>query len=214
MQLGKNFQFCYTTELRETPLSILRTCHYENLSSTFDLLKQIYNQLNFFARSSDFIWRENQCCLCEMLAFFSGYGVLNVLDSFCFNARLVILSSALEISSQSGVIPARTSQKITATAYPSRRIAYQFKLSYELLSMFGMYALVSPGPFSFCVLCSEKSSFRIVPCNITLSWLFQSCLKPLFQSEAKCKATDMKTFFILMRIKLMFTRKVSHFAWF
>ncbi|CAH3197012.1 unnamed protein product, partial [Porites evermanni] len=43
---------------------------------------------------------------------------------------------ALEISSQSGVIPARTSQKITATAYPSRRIAYQFKLSYELLSMF------------------------------------------------------------------------------
>ncbi|KAM7444065.1 hypothetical protein ABFA07_007249 [Porites harrisoni] len=43
---------------------------------------------------------------------------------------------ALEISSQSGVIPARTSQKITATAYPSRRIAYKFKLSYELLSIF------------------------------------------------------------------------------
>ena len=73
---------------------------------------------------------------------------------FRINARLVILSSALEISSQSGVIPARTSQKITATAYPSRRIAYKFKLSYELLSMFGMYALVNPGPFSFSVLCS------------------------------------------------------------
>ena len=73
---------------------------------------------------------------------------------FHINARLVILSSALEISSQSGVIPARTSQKITATAYPSRRIAYKFKLSYELLSMFGMYALVNPGPFSFSVLCS------------------------------------------------------------
>ena len=73
---------------------------------------------------------------------------------FYINARLVILSSALEISSQSGVIPARTSQKITATAYPSRRIAYKFKLSYELLSMFGMYAVVNPGPFSFSVLCS------------------------------------------------------------
>ena len=154
---GKKFQFCYTTELQETPLSILMTCHYEDLSSTFDCLKQLYTQLNFCARSSDFIWREKQCCLCEMLAFFSGYGVLNELDSFCsfcINARLVILSLALEISSQSGVIPARTSQKITATAYPSRRIAYKFKLSYELLSMFGMYALVNPGPFSFSVLCS------------------------------------------------------------
>ena len=73
-----------------------------------------------------------------------------MLDFFYTNARLVILSSALEISSQSGVIPARTSQKITTTAYPSRRIAYKFKLSYELLSMFGMYAaVVNPGPFSF-----------------------------------------------------------------
>ena len=75
---------------------------------------------------------------------------------FYTNARLVIISSALEISSQSGVIPARTSQKITTTAYPSRRIAYKFKLSYELLSMFGMYAaVVNPGPFSF---------FRVVQC--------------------------------------------------
>ena len=154
MLLGKKFQFCCTTELQETPLSILMTCHYEDLSTTFDWLKQIYNLLNFCAHSSDFIWREKQCCLCEMLAFFSGYGILNVLDSFYINARLVILSSALEISSQSGVIPARTSQKITATAYPSRRIAYKFKLSYELLSMFGMYALVNPGPFSFSVSCS------------------------------------------------------------
>lgn len=44
---------------------------------------------------------------------------------------------ALEVSSKDGVIPARTSQKITVTAYPSRRIAYNFKLSYELLSMYG-----------------------------------------------------------------------------
>ena len=152
--LGKNFQFCYTTELQETPHSILITCHCEGLSSAFDWLEQIYNQLNFCARSSDFIWRENQWCHCKMLAVFSGYRVLNVLDFFYINARLVILSSALEISSQSGVIPARTSQKITATAYPSRRIAYKFKLSYELLSMFGMYAVVNPGPFSFSVLCS------------------------------------------------------------
>ena len=154
MPFGKKFQFCYTTELQDTPLSILMTCHYEDLSRTFDWLKQIYNQLNFCACSSDFIWRENQCCRCQMLAFFSGYELQNVLDSFYINARLVILSSALEISSQSGVIPARTSQKITATAYPSRRIAYKFKLSYELLSMLGMYALVNPRPFSFSVSCS------------------------------------------------------------
>ena len=153
--LGKNFQFCCTTELRDTPHSILMTCHYEDLSSTFDWLKQIYNHLNFCARFSDFIGRENQCCRFEMFVFF-----LRLWSTECawfffhINARLVILSSALEISTQSGVIPARTSQKITATAYPSRRIAYKFKLSYELLSMFGMYALVNPGPFSFSVLCS------------------------------------------------------------
>ncbi|PFX25001.1 Coiled-coil domain-containing protein 108 [Stylophora pistillata] len=41
---------------------------------------------------------------------------------------------ALEISDQNGIISARTSQKITATAYPSRRVSYKFKLSYELLS--------------------------------------------------------------------------------
>ena len=45
------------------------TCHYEDLSSAFDWLKQIYNRLNFCARFSDFIWRENQCCRFEMLAF-------------------------------------------------------------------------------------------------------------------------------------------------
>ena len=46
---------------------------------------------------------------------------------------------ALEINNQNGIIPARTSQKITATAYPSRRVCYKFKLSYELFSMFGMF---------------------------------------------------------------------------
>lgn len=43
---------------------------------------------------------------------------------------------ALEISGKNGIIPARTSQKITVTAYPSRRVTYNFKLSYELISMF------------------------------------------------------------------------------
>ena len=37
--------------------------------------------------------------------------------------------------------------------------------------------------------------------------------KPLFKSEAKCKAIDMKgIFFILLQIKLIFTRKVLHLA--
>ena len=177
--LGKNFQFCCTTELRDTPHSILMTCHYEDLSSTFDWLKQIYNHLNFCACFSDFTWRENQCCRFKMLAFFSGYGVY-----YYINAWLVILSSALEISSQSGVIPARTSQKITATAYPSRRIAYKFKLSYELLSMFGMYAVVSVVQ---CLKCVYMRRFAITifratqRCNIVttlfgiVTTLFQHC---------------------------------------
>ena len=38
---------------------------------------------------------------------------------------------------------------------------------------------------------------------------FLSCHKPLFQIEAKCKATDMKMIFILMQMKLIFTRKGS-----
>ena len=42
---------------------------------------------------------------------------------------------------------------------------------------------------------------------------FLRCPKPLFQSEAKCEATDIKMiFFILMQIKLIFTRKVLHLA--
>ena len=41
---------------------------------------------------------------------------------------------------------------------------------------------------------------------------FPSCLKPLFQDEAKCEAIGMKTIVILISIKLIFTRKVLHLA--
>ena len=37
---------------------------------------------------------------------------------------------------------------------------------------------------------------------------FLSCPKPLFQSEAKCEAIDMKMIFYSQQIKLIFTRKV------
>ena len=37
-----------------------------------------------------------------------------------------------------------------------------------------------------------------------------SCLKPLFQNEAKCEAIDMKMNLILIQIKLIFTSKVLH----
>ena len=37
---------------------------------------------------------------------------------------------------------------------------------------------------------------------------FPSCPKPLFQSEVNYKAIDMKVTFILIQIKLIFTRKV------
>lgn len=51
---------------------------------------------------------------------------------------VLLCIAAMEISNQNGIIPARTSQKITATAYPSRRVSYKFKLFYELLSICGM----------------------------------------------------------------------------
>ena len=41
---------------------------------------------------------------------------------------------------------------------------------------------------------------------------FPSCPKPLFQSEAKCEAIDIKTTVILIQIKLIFTAKVLHLA--
>ena len=43
---------------------------------------------------------------------------------------------------------------------------------------------------------------------------FPGCLKPLFQSEVKCEAIDMKMIFTLMQIKLIFTREVLHLTWF
>ena len=42
--------------------------------------------------------------------------------------------------------------------------------------------------------------------------LFPNCLKLLFQSEAKCKTTDLEMTFIHTQIKLIFTRNVWHLA--
>ena len=45
--------------------------------------------------------------------------------------------------------------------------------------------------------------------------LFPICLKPLFQSEVKCEAIDMKMIFdynVIMQIKRIYTTKVSHLA--
>ena len=36
-------------------------------------------------------------------------------------------------------------------------------------------------------------------------WPFSSCVKPLFQSVAKCEAIGMEMIFIRMQIKLIFT---------
>ena len=41
---------------------------------------------------------------------------------------------------------------------------------------------------------------------------FPSCLKPLFQSDAKCEAIDMKVIFLFSSKKLTFIRKVMHLA--
>ena len=41
---------------------------------------------------------------------------------------------------------------------------------------------------------------------------FPSSPGPLYQNEVKCSAFDMELFFILMQVKLIFTRKVVHLA--
>jgi len=41
---------------------------------------------------------------------------------------------------------------------------------------------------------------------------FLGCPKPLFPSEVKCEAIDMKMIFTLKQISLIFTRKVLHWA--
>ena len=41
---------------------------------------------------------------------------------------------------------------------------------------------------------------------------FPSSPGPLYQNEVKCSALDMEMFFILMQMKLIFTRKVVHLA--
>ena len=50
--------------------------------------------------------------------------------------------------------------------------------------------------------------------NVRDKWVLTNSLlpsrpQPLFQSGAKCKVIDMKIFFILMQIKLIFTRKLG-----
>ena len=59
-------------------------------------------------------------------------------------------------------------------------------------------------PYGSCSFWTE-----LVVYNRPLPW----CSKPLFQSEARCEAIDVKMIYyiyILMQIKLLFTRKVLH----
>ena len=63
---------------------------------------------------------------------------------------------------------------------------------------------------AFLMAVSLRCSFwtELVVYNRPLPW----CSKPLFQSEARCEAIDVKWSikYILMQIKLLFTRKVLH----
>ena len=91
---------------------------------------------------------------------------------------------ALEINNQNGVIPARTSQKITATAYPSRRVCYTFKLSYELFSMSGML-------FNMITLHSENIHLSLSTPKAKLNWPLKRgglCLKILIEISTSEKS--------------------------
>ena len=61
---------------------------------------------------------------------------------------------------------------------------------------------------------SSFSSFFSAPFSVVVNRPFLSCLKPLFQSQAKCEAIVMKIFFIiiLIQIKLIFTTEVLPLA--
>ena len=61
---------------------------------------------------------------------------------------------------------------------------------------------------------SSFSSFFSAPFAVIVNRPFLSCLKPLFQSEAKCEAIVMKMFFFLFsfRSKLIFTTEVFPLA--
>ena len=48
--------------------------------------------------------------------------------------------------------------------------------------------------------------------NLSLNRPFPSSPEPLYQNEVKCSAFDMEMIFILMQIKLIFTRKIVHLA--
>ena len=61
---------------------------------------------------------------------------------------------------------------------------------------------------------SSFSSFFSAPFAVIVNRPFLSCLKPLFQSEAKCQAIVMKMFFFFFRIqiKFIFTTEVLPLA--
>ena len=63
---------------------------------------------------------------------------------------------------------------------------------------------------------SSFSSFFSAPFPVIVNRPFLSCLKPLFQSEAKCQAIVMKMFFVFLffriQIKFIFTTEVLPLA--
>ena len=60
---------------------------------------------------------------------------------------------------------------------------------------------------------SSFSSFFSAPFAVIVNRPFLSCLKPLFQSEAKCQAIVMKMFFFFrIQIKFIFTTEVLPLA--
>ena len=58
----------------------------------------------------------------------------------------------------------------------------------------------------------NQSIFFVVIVVIGGNRPFPSPPGPLFQNEGRCSAFDMEIIFILMQIKLIFTRKVVHLA--
>ena len=84
-----------------------------------------------------------------------------------------------------------------------RMMAWMYRATSAEKTWSGLATTSFPG-FSPTRRVGENPGNKVGLAIILTSWalfrLFPSCLKPLFQGEAKCEAINMKIFFILMQI--------------
>ena len=87
-----------------------------------------------------------------------------------------------------------------------------YPLLFHFLSKFEFKPYLIPSPVLYTT-SSTRGFFQFAVGANYLSRLFPSCLKPLFQSEAKCKAINMKIIVFLFSCKWNSFSQVSFCTW-